>query len=434
MRTPASISVSRIALAALWGGAALAWGVAMLGADSWMVVLAIVLAAAAGTALVAAAQRRADESRRRDLRVWRAQRERSRRARRVRAEAARGAIEAMDGPLVSTDATGVIDLANGAARAWLGESVGARIEDVLAHAEVLDLHQRAARGTPARTRVRISLGGVPRVVDVTAVSDAQGRVSMAMRDVTDLAQALQLKTDFVANASHELRTPLASIRGAVETLGTLNDQPALRARLTRMIEENAARLEDLVNDLLDLSRLESPEAAVRLAPVELTELIRAIEALFEPALQAKGLELQVEVPEPLRRIETDRHLMTLALKNLVDNAIKFAREGTAVRVVASAIAGQRPGVRLEVIDRGVGIPIEHQARIFERFYQVDPARTGSSVRRGTGLGLAIVKHAVRLLRGAAGVQSEWQQGTTVWIEIPECVIGPESARREGRTS
>lgn len=430
--------LTRLSIAALWMPAGLAWVLAFAGAGAWLVVLGVVVGASSFTVLLAVQLREAREQRRRALEAWRRGRARTRQAQFAQFSAARGAIEALDAPLLGTDAAGMIDLANSAARRWLGvgNPVGARLEDLLPHAEVLDLHQRAAGGTPERARVRVGRDGVPRVFDVAASPGPGGRVFVLLRDVTDLAQALQLKTDFVANASHELRTPLASIRGAVETLGALDDQPELRARMTRMIEENAARLEDLVNDLLDLSRLESPEAAVRLAPVDLIETISEVEVMFRPALSAKRLNLRVEIPDPLRRVETDRHLITLALRNLIDNAIKFTRDGTTIRVSAIEMPGPRPGVRLEVADQGVGIPMEQQSRIFERFYQLDGARTGSSVHRGTGLGLAIVKHAVRLLRGGVGVRSAWQQGATVWFELPDCVLTGHAspAERESGTA
>jgi signal transduction histidine kinase len=122
-------------------------------------------------------------------------------------------------------------------------------------------------------------------------------------------------------------------------------------------------------------------------------------------------------------------VLLLILKNLVDNATKFAYEGTAVRVVGEIIPIEpgrrgREGARFIVSDRGVGIPIGLQSRVFERFYQVDPARTGTAHRRGTGLGLAIVKHAVKVMGGTIGVESVWKQGTTITVELPGCVGGP----------
>jgi two-component system phosphate regulon sensor histidine kinase PhoR len=250
---------------------------------------------------------------------------------------------------------------------------------------------------------------------------------------------VQLKTDFVANASHELRTPIAAIRGAVETLGIAADDRAMSDRLRRMIADHVARLEAMISDLLDLSRLESPELRVRAEPADAHALCAQMRELFAPALDARTLRLEADLAPELAHLVCDPTLLELILRNLVENACKFAREGTAVRIVGraaevtpapdtpwqpSADAAGRAGLRLQVIDEGQGIPLRDQARIFERFYQVDPSRDGSKQRRGTGLGLAIVKHAVRRMGGRVGVQSVWQQGTTMTVELPACVALP----------
>jgi two-component system phosphate regulon sensor histidine kinase PhoR len=128
-------------------------------------------------------------------------------------------------------------------------------------------------------------------------------------------------------------------------------------------------------------------------------------------------------------LHTDRKLLMLILRNLVDNATKFANEHTSVRVIAQVLppAGNtlrgppRGTLRIKVVDTGLGIPIEHQQRIFERFYQVESSRTGLTARRGTGLGLAIVKHAVKDLGGTIKIESVWKQGTTMSVEVPGCV-------------
>jgi two-component system, OmpR family, phosphate regulon sensor histidine kinase PhoR len=245
-------------------------------------------------------------------------------------------------------------------------------------------------------------------------------VLMTFRDVTEVTRMLAVRTDFVANASHELRTPIAAIRMALETLETEGDEGGeLRARLLSIIASQVARLEELARDLLDLSRLES-EAEVRTEPLALADVAASLRTAFEGVLRERRLTLEFEISEGAAVLRTDRRLLELIVSNLIDNAAKFAFEGTPVRVVADRGPA---GVRVRVIDRGQGIPLADQPRIFERFYQVDPARAGGGdrsapARRGSGLGLAIVKHAVRRLGGSVNVSSVWQQGTTMTVELP----------------
>ncbi|VAX41993.1 Phosphate regulon sensor protein PhoR (SphS), partial [hydrothermal vent metagenome] len=246
---------------------------------------------------------------------------------------------------------------------------------------------------------------------------------------TEQATAMQLKTDFVANASHELRTPLASIKAAAETLHEVGgEDPQIRERLIAMIASNAERLEELSRDLLDLSSLESPEAACVIERVDLTAIAEDLHELFAEPCTTRQITLEFDLDDRLSTTWTDARLVRLVLRNLLDNAVKFADTGSVVRVRGSVSPGAgdapgttRLGATLEVIDQGIGIPIAQQQRIFERFFQADEARTGSPARRGTGLGLAIVKHALRALGGTIEVESVWQQGTTMTVDLPGCV-------------
>lgn len=344
----------------------------------------------------------------------------------------RAVLDGVPSPVLATDASGVVLVVNQAASEFFrerhGPQVGRNFEELFTQAEVLALHAAAIAGSIGQGQVRLSGPDGARIYQIFACP-AQGAgplgAIMTMRDVTELATAVQLKTDFVANASHELRTPLSSIRGAVETLedGAWADEP-MRERLTRMIAGNVARLEDMVRDLLDLSRLESPEAPVELATCRLSDITSTLREVFEPVAAERGLMLSIEIDPRLERLHTDPKLLLLVLRNLIDNAIKFAYEQTEVRLVGefvTAPASVRPGARFRVIDQGIGIPYGAQHRVFERFYQVDGSRTGHVQRRGTGLGLAIVKHAVRRLGGAISVESVWKQGTTMTVELPATV-------------
>ncbi len=359
-------------------------------------------------------------------------------ATRARAANLSAILDALHEPVLVTDGGGRVVIGNREADeffgARLGGVLGRGVEDLFTQADALRLHASALGGrlgvtqvrfvTPAGTRIHEMIAAPVALADESGAAWEARGVVVTLRDVTDLAMAVQLKTEFVANASHELRTPLSSIKGAVETLrdGAVDD-PSMASRLTEMIATNVGRLEELVRDLMDLSRLESPEAPVQFERVDLAAICGGVASMFETTCRERRLSIDVRVKEGVREITSDRQLLHLVLQNLVDNATKFAYEGTTVVVECDAIEGG--GVRLRVSDRGIGIPINQQQRIFERFYQVDGARTGGVKRRGTGLGLAIVKHAVKRLGGTIGVQSVWKQGTTMEVELPARSPGGE---------
>jgi two-component system phosphate regulon sensor histidine kinase PhoR len=191
----------------------------------------------------------------------------------------------------------------------------------------------------------------------------------------------------------------------------------MRSRLLGVIGANVSRLEDLTRDLLDLSRIEDETPSRERAEVVLSSLIETLRTEFEPRLRERRLDLVARIAPGAGTLRSDRRLLLLILSNLVENAVKFAREGTSVIIASDLLDGA--GVRVRVSDQGVGIPLEQQPRIFERFYQVDASRDEHAPRRGTGLGLAIVKHAVRALGGAIRVESVWQQGTTIIVDLPD---------------
>jgi len=347
----------------------------------------------------------------------------------------RSVLDAVESPVLATDARGVVVLCNAAAQTFFAERpfaiVGRPLEDLFTQAEVLGQHAAALAGATRQGQVRFARADGVRVFQVlTTPSPAPARSGevaavITLRDITELATAVQLKTDFVANASHELRTPLSSIRAAVETLSDgAWDDPPMRERLAQMISSNVVRLEDMVRDLLDLSRLESAEAPVQPRPVRLSEIASTLLETFEPVAKERSLTLEFDLPASVEHLNTDPKLLLLVLRNLVDNATKFAYPNTSVRIVGEPFetpSARAPGLRLRVIDSGIGIPLAHQQRIFERFYQVDPARAGTAHRRGTGLGLAIVKHALKALGGSISVDSIWKEGTTMTLELPGVV-------------
>lgn len=380
----------------------------------------------------------------RERRRWRGERAALRdQAVAVRREAARhdrlrAVLDAAGTPIIATDAQGVITVASRSAQALVGGGrsvVGRSFEELFTQPALHDMEQLARGGEPGRARIEMPVDGERRTLVVSAdpLGITPGCV-VTMRDVTELVRAGDLKADFAANASHELRTPIASIRGAAETLrGPAMNDPAMLERLTGIIATNAGRLEALVNDLLDLSKLESGDTPPTLAEVDMPALCAAHAEEFGGVCERRGLTIETDIEPGAERIVSDPVLVGLVLRNLVENATKFAKEGTrievsCVRASIPADPGNPPppgatlpsGVRISVRDRGIGIPMAQQQRVFERFYQVDRARTGGVAQRGTGLGLAIVKHAARRLGGRAGIESVYQQGTTVFIELPRC--------------
>jgi PAS domain S-box-containing protein len=352
----------------------------------------------------------------------------------------RAMFDAVDAAVVASDHAGVVILCNRAAGEFVGRPgailIGRRIEELLTQADLIDLHSSARDGHAHSRQVRLQRPQGAREFEVFVSplprAAAAPGVVMTLRDVTDLARSAQVKTDFVVNASHEMRTPIAALRMAAETLeGGAASDPVMLKRLLAVISGHVGRLEDLTHDLMDLSRLESPDLSVTTEPVPAADLAEELGQLFADACRQRALTLAFQFDPALEAMQTDRNLVLLILKNLIDNATKFADAGSTVRVVGRPITGDAGAARFEVIDQGLGIPLNQQDRVFERFYQIDAARSGGppGVRRGTGLGLAIVKHAVRTLGGQVRVQSVWKQGTTMIVELPGVLPGPDLAQR-----
>jgi two-component system phosphate regulon sensor histidine kinase PhoR len=230
--------------------------------------------------------------------------------------------------------------------------------------------------------------------------------------VTEVRRTDAVRRDFVANASHELRTPLTSIRGFAETLegGALRDEK-VAPRFVKGILENAVRMQELVNDLVELSRAESPDAQVEHTPVDLLEAARDVAARLEGRAHEKRIQVRVE-GSPVRGV-ADPDALDQVLVNLVDNAIKYTPADGHVTVSVKATPGL---ARIQVVDDGPGIAAQHLPRIFERFYRVDAGRGRG--QGGTGLGLAIVKHLVQRMDGQVHAESRVGRGTAFTVELP----------------
>jgi len=236
---------------------------------------------------------------------------------------------------------------------------------------------------------------------------------VAARDTTELTRVADMRRDFVANVSHELKTPLAAIRGYAETLrdGAL-DEPPTAKRFTERILSQCRRLQELLDDLLILSRLEGMDAALEREPVSLDAVARHAIELLTPAAREKGVGIDLE-EEPVPQIQGDPGGIERLLLNLLDNAIKYNRPEGRITVRVGRCGGD---ALVEVSDTGIGIPPEAIPRIFERFYRVDKGRAREE--GGTGLGLAIVKHIAQAHGGQVDVESRVGRGSTFRVRLP----------------
>jgi len=325
-------------------------------------------------------------------------------------EESRTLLEALSDGVVAADRRGIVVETNAAARQLLGYS---ETEPLPPLGELF--HDRAHRAlmrevlTGAAVEGReLDLGD--RTVVFSARPLADGGTLLVVSDVTDLRRLETIRRDFVANVSHELKTPLTAIAGYAETLAA-ESLDAQATGFAQTIVENARRMQRLVDELLDLSRIESgawePEprrvdvdAAARESWRPFAERASSRDVAFESATNSSFINSD---PEALRQVFT----------NLFDNALRHTPSGGRIRVTAQ---GDGDDTVVRVTDTGTGIPADHLPRIFERFYRVDPSR--SRQEGGTGLGLAIVKHLVEAHGGRVEAESELGRGTTILLYFP----------------
>jgi two-component system phosphate regulon sensor histidine kinase PhoR len=304
--------------------------------------------------------------------------------------------------------------------ATLPPATGTPFQEFARSPELVDL-VRAARLGPQPVELDLRLW-TPRHrrVRVTATrlrGEEDGSVILVLHDITEVERLNQVRQDFVANVSHELKTPLTSVRGYAETLleGGLDDAEH-REGFVRIIRDQSARLQSLVDDLLSLADLERPDMRLRREPFDLRDSVeRQIATLRARAGQA-GLTIELEPGGPAP-VLADRLRIDQVIANLLDNAIKYTEKG-GVRV---RLGREGARVTCAVEDTGSGIPPEDVPRIFERFYRVDKAR--SREKGGTGLGLAIVRHILALHGGRVSVESALGHGSTFRFELPPAPPG-----------
>ena len=329
-------------------------------------------------------------------------------------------------PLLHVGPGRTVLAANRAARALFGPAIEDRdLAHVLRQPDVLAAAEAVLAGGPGR-EVQIELAGsAERRFAVRLEPLAQSGALLLLHDTTQIAKLEQMRADFVANASHEIRTPLASLMGFIETLqGAAKDDPQARIAFLGIMHDQARRMARLVDDLLSLSRIELREHTPPTASVDLATTLGALKTTLDRQSEARRMPLVLDLAPGLPGIVGDADELTQVFQNLIDNALKYGKPGTEIRVVAGEAAQippsfpdpRRRAVAVSVTDQGEGIARAHLSRLTERFYRVDVGR--SRDLGGTGLGLAIVKHIVSRHRGALVVDSEVGRGSTFTVFLP----------------
>ena len=322
-------------------------------------------------------------------------------------------VDAMTDGIVASDGRGRVVLVNAAARRMLDYD-----------------HDEPLPNLQALFRVKLARKAVDEVLEGNTVQDREvemdGRTFsinarpagdagtvLILRDLTEMRRLESVRRDFVANVSHELKTPLTSISGYAETLAGGDVDPATTARFLGTILTNAQRMQVLVDDLLDLSRVESGRWTPHIGLVDLEPAVSEAWGQFTDRATAKQVDLRRHLAADATPLQADPEAIRHILCNLFDNALRYVERGGDI-VISSKRLDE--GIEIAVTDDGSGIPAEHLPRVFERFYRVDPSR--SREEGGTGLGLSIVKHMVEAHGGRVSAESELRRGTTVRCWFP----------------
>jgi two-component system phosphate regulon sensor histidine kinase PhoR len=348
----------------------------------------------------------------------------------------RTVLEGMDEGVIALNSRHQITLLNPAAELLLanelealnGQALGSRVTEILPQPALLDLLEDTKKHD--HPLVELSLHGPPprRVIARASKRQRSPGFIIVLHDVTELRQLETIRRDFVTNVSHELRTPVAVIMANAEALatGALDDPPRARHFIDVLLR-NAERLSRLISDLLDMARLESGKLPLNLESIQLAEAVMLVLDNLEDRAQQRSQELDAQIDLDLF-VLADAKALDQILYNLVDNAIKYTPDGGHILVRAARIHDEltpyeQHTIRVEVSDSGPGIPAEHRARVFERFYRVDQGR--SRDMGGTGLGLAIVKHLSGAMGGRVGVRANEGTGSTFWLRLPQAKPTPQ---------
>ena len=336
-------------------------------------------------------------------------------------------IDAIPDPAWVMSRTSIVLNANEAARSiYGGMTSGVAVSAVARNPELIDAIDRALLSGAVQTaslQLRVPVERHLVVVVAPLALPDQRDVAPALlvtvRDLTAQDRLSEMRADFVANASHELRTPLASLRGFVETLqGPARNDPAARDRFLAIMSNQADRMTRLIDDLLTLSRIEMRQHVAPTDQIDLREVVTNVVQGLEPLAASSKVSLDLKVPADSSMVRGDRDELAQVFQNLVQNAIKYGREGGQVRIELRRLTGMagRPGrVEVAIKDDGPGIDAQHIPRLTERFYRVNTAQ--SREKGGTGLGLAIVKHIVSRHSGELSIASIVGSGSTFTVTL-----------------
>ena len=320
----------------------------------------------------------------------------------------------LDTGLAVVDPEGHIRRVNPAFETWVGrhEIEGNRLATLFRDPRNREAIESALSGSVSRHESELG----PRTILLSALPLDEGAL-VVIQDLTRTRQLEGVRRDFVANVSHELKTPLTNMRGFAEPLADGELTVEQSAEFAGRILANVERMQALIDDLLDLSRIESGVWTPEPDDLPLGGLVNSAWNSLQPRPENRNIELERDFPTALQ-LRADRDALVQVLCNLLDNAIRYTPDGGSVRLRAERTADH---TRIEVSDDGPGIPTAQLDRVFERFYRVDTARSRQA--GGTGLGLSIVKHLVAAHGGRVGIESELGTGTTVWFTLPDPASG-----------
>ncbi|HZM23420.1 MAG TPA: ATP-binding protein [Anaerolineales bacterium] len=319
-----------------------------------------------------------------------------------------------DGVLIA-DSQGLIQFANPAAGRLFQTSnpTHRSITEVIRNHQLVEAWRRCQQTGQMQTE-SVELPTRHQFLQLVVIPDTHASGSLLLvQDLTRIRRLETVRRDFVSNLSHELRTPLASLKALAETLqeGALDDPPAARQFIDQ-IQTEVDALTQMVNELLELSKIESGRFTLDLTPVAACDLLDSASKRMQLQAERAGLNIRVECASDIPRVSIDSQRLEQVLVNLIHNSIKFTRAGGEI-VLSAEIFGD--SIRFGVCDTGIGIPEDEVSRIFERFYRVDKSRAGS----GTGLGLSIAKHIVEAHKGKIWAESREGQGSTFYFTIPQ---------------